>query len=434
MVAEWLHRVIKLAWTKGEVVKDWRKAVIVPLHKKGSKTLCSNYRGISLLSIPSKVYARILDSRVRRKTEGEVMEVQGGFRRGRGCGDQIFTIRQLSEKVLEKNKQMVIACIDLEKAYDKVSRDRLWQVLESYGIQGGLLRAIQSMYLGSQACVRTSGKASGWFPITQGVRQGCVMSPWLFNVFMDGIMRETMEKLQGGVQLTTTNVQLILFADDIVMVTEKEEDMKTNLGEIKKVMDKWGMKMHLGKTKVMMVSRTEEDCNLNIEGEDSETVKKLKYLGVMVSSDGLCDEEIEQRVGAAAKVVGAMRKEVLERRELLKKTKLRVFNAMVVPTLIYGCETWTMQRRHESKLQASEMMFLRRVEGVSRLDRVRNEDVRRSLGQEAVVDMVKEKQRRWKVKMEEMNTDRLVKQVYEEEMTGKRPRGRPKKRWTDNFK
>ena len=215
---------------------------------------------------------------------------------------------------------------------------------------------------------------------------------------------------------------------------EKKEDMQTNLGEMKKVMDKWGMKMHLGKTKVMMVSRTEEDCNLNIEGEDIETVKKLKYLGAMISSDGLCDEEIEQRVGAAAKVVGAMRKEVLERRELLKKTKLRVFNAMVVPTLIYGCETWTMQRRHESKLQASEMMFLRRVEGVSRLDRVRNEDVRRSLGQEAVVDMVKEKQRRWKVKMEEMNADRLVKQVYEEEMTEKRPRGRPKKRWTDNFK
>ena len=397
MVAEWLHRVIKLAWTKGEVLKDWRKAVIVPLHKKGSKTLCSNYRGISLLSIPSKVYAWILDSRVRRKTEGEVMELQGGFRRGRGCVDQIFTIRQLSEKVLEKNKQMVIACIDLEKAYHKVSRDRLCQVLESYGIQGGLLRAIQSMYLGSQACVRTSGKVSGWFPITQGVRQGCVMLPWLFNVFMDGIMRETMEKLQGGVQLTTTNVQLILSADDIVMVT--------NLGEMKKVMDKWGMKMHLGKTKVMMVSRTEEDCNLNIEGEDIETVKKLKYLGTMVSSDRLGDEEIEQRVGAAAKVVGAMRKEVLERRELMKKTKLRVFNVMVMPTLIYGCETWIMQRRHESKLQASEMMFLRSVEGVSRLERVRNEDVRRTLGQEAVVDMVKEKQRRWKVKMEEMNAD-----------------------------
>ena len=78
-----------------------------------------------------------------------------------------------------------------------------------------------------------------------------------------------------------------------------------------------------------------------------------------------------------------------------------------------------MQRRHESKIQACEMMFLRRVEGVTRLDKVRNEDVKRSLGQEAVMDIVKKKQRRWKAKMEEMNSDRLVKQVYKEEVTEK---------------
>ena len=93
--------------------------------------------------------------------------------------------------MLEKNKKIMIAFIDLEKAHDTVCRDRLWQVLEHYGIRGGLMRAIRSKYLGSRACVRASGKMSGWFPITQGVRQGCVMSPWLFTVFMDGIMRRT---------------------------------------------------------------------------------------------------------------------------------------------------------------------------------------------------------------------------------------------------
>ena len=102
---------------------------------------------------------------------------------------------------------------------------------------------------------------------------------------------------------------------------------------------------------------------------------------------------------------------------------------MVVPTLLYGCETWTILKRHESKLQALEMMCLRRVEGVSRKDRVRNEEVRKTLGQEAVMNIVKEKQRRWKDKVEAMSENRLVKIAYMNEARGRRPCGRPRKRW-----
>ena len=123
-----------------------------------------------------------------------------------------------------------------------------------------------------------------------------------------------------------------------------------------------------------------------------------------ISGDGGCDDEIEQRIGAAARVVGAMRKEVLERRELQKTTKMRVLNAMVVPTLLYGYESWTILKKHESKLQAFKVM-----------------------------DIVKEKQRKWKDIVEAMSEDRLVKKVYMDEATGRRPRGPPKKRWQDNF-
>ena len=106
---------------------------------------------------------------------------------------------------------------------------------------------------------------------------------------------------------------------------------------------------------------------------------------------------------------------------------------MVVPTLLYGRETWTILKRHESKLQAFEMMCLRRDEVVTRKDRVRNEEVKKTLGQEAVINIVKEKQRKWKDKVEAMSEGRLVKKAYMDEARGSRPRGRPKKRWQDNF-
>ena len=94
---------------------------------------------------------------------------------------------------------------------------------------------------------------------------------------------------------------------------------------------------------------------------------------------------------------------------------------------------WTVQRRHVSKLQAFEVMCLRRVQGLTRMDRVRNEEVMEALGQEAVIEMVKEKQRKWKAKLEQMRDNWLVKIVYEEVAKGKRPRGRPRKRWRENF-
>ena len=96
---------------------DWQRAIIVPVHKKNSRRKCGNYRGISLLSIPGKVFAKILNDRVRCLTEKRLLEEQAGIRSGRGCIDHIFIIRQLAEKYLEKDKKMYAAFIDMEKAY-----------------------------------------------------------------------------------------------------------------------------------------------------------------------------------------------------------------------------------------------------------------------------------------------------------------------------
>ena len=111
VVVQWLHRIFCVAWGSGTVRADLRKAQIVPVHKKGSRTQCKSYRGISLLSVPGKVYATVLDKRIRAITEGKVLEEQGAFQRKRSCIDQIFTVRQLGEKVIRKNKTMRMVCM-----------------------------------------------------------------------------------------------------------------------------------------------------------------------------------------------------------------------------------------------------------------------------------------------------------------------------------
>ena len=121
---------------------DWVITCMVPLYKgKGDTYGCSNFRGISLLSVVGKVYGRVLINRIRDKTETVIAEVQGGFRRGRGCTDQIFIVRKIYEKYLGKGKDVYFAFLDLEKAYDRVDRDAMWNVLRLHRIGGRLARS-----------------------------------------------------------------------------------------------------------------------------------------------------------------------------------------------------------------------------------------------------------------------------------------------------
>ena len=114
--------------------------------------------------------------------------------------------------------------------------------------QGRLKEAVESLYLQSEACVRVQGKNSEWFEVAMGVRQGCTMSPWLFNLVMDSIVREARESFQGGVQLEGSKVQFLLFADDLVLVAENEEDIKKYAKVLNEVMAKWKMRINWQKT------------------------------------------------------------------------------------------------------------------------------------------------------------------------------------------
>ena len=135
-----------------------------------------------MLSVVGKIYAGTLVDRVLRVTEGLIDDEQSDFREGRECVDQIFTLKHIGEKAQGKKRRVYLGFIDLEKAYDRFNREVLWQVLRMYDVWGKLLGGIKSIYVDSLACVIVKGGESKRFGINGGVRQGCIMSPWFFNI------------------------------------------------------------------------------------------------------------------------------------------------------------------------------------------------------------------------------------------------------------
>ena len=172
-----MHRLFKLVWDTEELPAQWKKAIIIPLHKKKDKLDCSNYRGISLLCQSSKIFSSIILHRIKARTEEILSEAQAGFRRDRSTIDQIFTLRQIAEKYEEFGKDLYVCYVDFRKAFDSVWRKGLWKVMRHFGYPEKVVRILENAYKDTFSAVRVDGELSDWFNTVVGVLQGCVLSP-----------------------------------------------------------------------------------------------------------------------------------------------------------------------------------------------------------------------------------------------------------------
>ena len=149
-----LTNLFNTVWHKQEVPSEWKDGIIIPLPKKGDLSDCNNWRGITLLSVPGKVFASIVLNRLRDGVEAHLRTEKAGFRSGRSCNKQIFTLRQIIEEVTAWQKPVMINFIDFRKAFDSVHRPSLWSILGQYGIPGTFVNIIQNLYKGSRSCVK----------------------------------------------------------------------------------------------------------------------------------------------------------------------------------------------------------------------------------------------------------------------------------------
>ena len=423
----WLTRVCRVAWREGRAPVDWQTGIVVPIFKKGDRRKCCNYRGITLLSLPGKIYARVLERKCRTIVEPKIQDTQCGFRPGRGTTGQLFTLRQVFEKAWEFAKPVYTAFIDLEKAYDRVPRDLLWSVLKEYGISGRLLAAIRSLYNDCKSHVRINGSKSDSFGVRVGLRQGCVLSPLLFIIFMDRISRRS--TTPECVTMGNARVESLLFADDIARLASSSTGLQRALDRFTAECTMAGMQISTKKTEVMVLSRQKEECAVNVNGTPLDQVEKFKYLGVEFSNDARLDCEIDRRIGSASAILRSLYRSVVTKKEVSRRTKMAIFKAVYRPALIYGHEQWVMTERIRSRIRAAEMRFLRRAAGLTLRDRIRSSTIRESLKAESLLLHIERSQLRWLGHVLRMPRERLAHQVFEAMPQGKRPVGRPRLTW-----
>lgn len=434
---EELLKIINMCIKERRTPRDWQTGIIAPIHKKGDVRECGNFRGISLLSIPGKIYARVIEQRIRERIEGKLEEVQCGFRKGRSTQDLIFTLRQINEKAIATNKQVHICYIDLEKAFDKVEREDVWRCLEKRGVEKDLIHAIKALYHCCRSYVRCNNQESEMFETKTGLRQGCVLSPLLFAVVLDEVFKQCKKTTRpltiGHWKMQKIQITELAFADDMAILGASERDLQHNVNVYATELRKKGMIINKEKSKTMVISTKQVKHSIKIGDTKLEQVEKYKYLGVIMQEDGKIDSEIEQRIGATGRLYNAIRKTFLEKKEIPKQTKVEIYKKVAVPVLTYSSESWTTTEKHQSRLTSMEMRFLRKIENKTKLDRIKNEVHRQNLKIKPIKHKIQQNQLRWLGHVMRMETNRLPKRAYEARIE-KRRVGRPRKEWQEEVR
>ena len=213
---------------------------------------------------------KILQVKLQQYMNHELPDVQAGFRKRRGTRDQIANISWIIEKAREFQKNIYFCFIDYAKAFDCVDHNKLWKILKEMGIPDHLTCLLRNLHAGQEATVRTGHGTTDWFQIGKGVHQGCILSPCLFNLYAEYIMRNTgPDEAQAGIKISGRNINNLRYADDTALIAESEEELKSLIVKVKEECEKVGLKLNIPKTKIMASSPI---TSQQIDGETVATV------------------------------------------------------------------------------------------------------------------------------------------------------------------
>ena len=404
----------------GKIPEEWCEGLIAPIYKENDKNNPDNYRGICISNALLKCLCLMLNNRLKKfcAKNNLIAKEQIGFREKSRTTDHIFTLKTIVTHHLNSKKgNKVFACfIDLKKAYDSIHHEALFYKMKKIDINGPYLDLIKDLYAKTKCAIKVNGKRTDFFNYTKGVRQGCPLSPLLFNLFINGIVK-CVNKYNPTPLKLDQNSSCLLYADDLVIFSSTREGLQKSIDAASNFFAKWNLSINYGKTKCMSFNKRgdKEKHIFTIQGNPLENVKSYKYLGITISCKNCSLLGTLNNLSVKANRALFSLKTNLNLMKMPIKLLLKIFDTMIVPILLYGAEVWvpsgkfTPEKWDKTTIEKQHTSLLKQILGVN--TSTQNNTVRAEFGRLPL--LVYTHARVWNyIKYLKNKTDSYAKETY----------------------
>ena len=355
----------------GKPITGWCTSIIVPIHKKGTKTDPDNYRGIALATCMSKFFAAVLNQRLLKFAleKGVISKNQLGFMPGNRCSDALIILHNLFNKYCIKDKKYIYACfVDFKKAFDTVPRHILFQKLLSFNITGKFYNSIKNMYTQDFACVNTGESLTEKFRISQGVKQGCILSPLLFNIFLSDLTSALEKGESKPVKINkTTMLNSLIWADDLLLLSESEQGLNNMLNNLDEYTKCNLIRVNLEKTNCMIFNKSGRLIRRTFMfgNQKVEMTREYKYLGFLMTPSFNIQRALADLRDRGLKAYYALKNNLGKLFRANIGITLHLFNSCIKPILLYASDFWgCLKLPKPNPIETMYLKFCKDVLGV----------------------------------------------------------------------
>ena len=457
-----LFRIISKFWTSSLPAPS-KVTDLISLPKKGDVAFAKNRRGIQVSCKLYQLKSLILARRMLRFNEDLILDAQAGFRLGRSCTDQRFTLQCILDQCKERSLTIYSTLIDLEKAFDRVDRTIMADIMRSYGYDETYINIAIDLHTGTSARVKWRRQLSEPISTSWGVQQGSPASNPLWNLFMDVIARQTLAELGPGVGIELfykrdsknmrgfpsapadadrTHLVNLLLADDVIAFALTPQHLTEYLNKFEAICRRWGMTVSTAKTKIIIFrgdaaapslqnSLVGGSPNLaapslpeiSVGGSQLEVVSAQKYLGSWYSEDCTVDKELTARIGLATSAAHRLLN-IWNNKAIGLKTKLNFFKSLVLTILLHGAESWPLTGKDVQRLEVFQQRWLRKILKIFWNEHISNEVVLQRAGLPSIEIRTRQLRMVWLGHVIRLGPDRLPYQALFGQLAGQRSRGK----------